>query len=111
VYQFSNGKSGPAMVCDVFVLEMYKASGIFGNLTNQIQGSEFTNWDVYSLNIFDSHYQRPPQCVTADPSLPYCQLMGDYRLTLPGYNTVKPYPHMREHCPSLPPLYKKPPGC
>jgi len=25
------------------------------------------NWDAYSLNIFDSNYVRPPQCVTADP--------------------------------------------
>ena len=26
-------------------------------------------------------------------------------MTLPGFNTVKPFPHMREHCPSKAPDY------
>jgi len=109
IYQFSNNRSGPSMVCDVFVAEMYKVAGIFGNL--DIQGSEFTNWDVYTLNIFDSS-NRPPQCVAADPDLPYCQLMGTYRLTLPDYNTRPFFAHMAEKCPrGQPPMYHKPAVC
>jgi hypothetical protein len=87
IYQNNNGVNGPAMVCDVLVLRMYKAAGIFGSITDTIQGTEFTNWDVYSLNIFDGNYKRPSQCVAADPDIPYCQLMGEIRMTLPAYNT------------------------
>jgi len=111
MYQDDNGVSGPSMVCDVLVCSMYKAAGIFGSIASEIQCTEFTNWDVYSLAIFNGNFQRPPQCVQADPTLPYCQLMGEIRMTLPGYNTVKPFPHMREHCPSLPPAYFRPPNC
>eukprot|EP01126_Amoeba_proteus_P058854 TRINITY_DN7645_c0_g1_i1.p1 TRINITY_DN7645_c0_g1~~TRINITY_DN7645_c0_g1_i1.p1 ORF type:complete len:529 (-),score=93.89 TRINITY_DN7645_c0_g1_i1:153-1739(-) len=103
--------SGPSMVCDVFVMRMWKAGGIFGNITDLIQAAEFTNWDAYSLKIFDSNYVRPAACVEADPTSQFCQLLGKYRMTLPNYNTFVPYPHMRERCPSKPPLYKKPLGC
>jgi len=111
---FENGKgfrSGPSMVCDVFVTEMWKAGGIFGSLTNQFEASEFTNWDAYSLNIFDANYVRPTQCVVADPDLPFCQILGQYRMHLPGYNTVTPFAHMREKCPSEAPDYIKPANC
>jgi hypothetical protein len=37
--------------------------------------------------------------------------MGDYELTLNGYATKTMYPHMAEHCPSLPPLYQQPSKC
>jgi len=111
VYQDDNGQQGPSMVCDVLVLEMYKAAGLFGNLTNLIQGTEFTNWDVYSLNIYDGSRFHPQACIQADPTLPYCQLMGKYRMTLPAFNTFAPFPNMREKCPSLPPYYKKPANC
>jgi len=102
---------GPSMVCDVFVMRMWKAAGIFGDIVNEIQGTEFTNWDAYSLKIFDANYVRPQQCVLADPESQFCQLLGEYRMTLPDYNSVIPYPHMRENCPSVPPKYIKPVGC
>jgi len=111
---FTNGKGfrpGPSMVCDVLVMRVWKAAGIFGKLTDSIQATEFTNWDAYTLNIFDSAYVRPQQCVEADPDSQFCQLLGQYRMSLPGYNTVTPYPHMREHCPTLPPKYIKPANC
>jgi len=111
---FQNGagfKSGPSMVCDVFVMEMWKAGGIFSHLADQIEATEFTNWDAYSLNIFNSNYQRPTQCQVADPDLPFCQLLGEYRMHLPQYNTVTPFAHMREKCPSEAPDYIKPQYC
>jgi hypothetical protein len=35
-----------SMVCDVLVCEVYKAAGVFGNLTDTFQCTEFTNWCV-----------------------------------------------------------------
>lgn len=32
-------------------------------------------------------------------------------MELPGYNTMDPYPHMNERCPSMPPKYSRPVGC
>lgn len=52
--------------------------GIFGALADQIQATEFTNWDAYSLNIFNGNYTRPQQCVNADPDSQFCQLLGKY---------------------------------
>jgi hypothetical protein len=109
IYQFSGNRSGPSMVCDVFVAQMYKVAGLFGNM--DIQATEFTNWDVYTLNIFDSS-NRPPQCIAADPDLPFCQLMGQYRVSLPYYNTRQAVPHMAEKCPrGQPPMFEKPLNC
>jgi len=113
VYENEGGVKGPSMVCDVFVTSLWKHGGLFGNISDEIQATEFTNWDAYSLAIFDSNYinSRPQQCKVADPNLPYCQLMGAYQLMLDDWNTFVPYPHMRERCPGLPPHYEKPIGC
>jgi hypothetical protein len=102
---------GKSMVCDVFVCSVWKASGIFGDMTDKFQCTELTPRDVYSLNVFDSNYTRPAQCVAADPNSPFCQLGGDYTLLLPGYNTKTPYPNMGNNCPGVPPLYKQPANC
>lgn len=110
-YDDGNGVSGPSMVCNVLIMRIYKAAGLFGELTDQIQAGEFTNWDVYSLNFFDGNYKRPAQCVEADPDSQFCQILGKYRMSLPDYNTFDPYPHMRERCPSQAPNYFKPKGC
>lgn len=102
---------GYSMVCDVFVCSVWKAAGLFGNLTDSIQCTEFTNWDAYSLNIFDHDYVRPVQCVQVDPDDEFCQLLGKYRMSLPGYNSKNPYPFMAQTCPTEPPSYIKPPNC
>eukprot|EP01127_Copromyxa_protea_P013184 TRINITY_DN3520_c0_g1_i2.p1 TRINITY_DN3520_c0_g1~~TRINITY_DN3520_c0_g1_i2.p1 ORF type:complete len:521 (-),score=82.23 TRINITY_DN3520_c0_g1_i2:47-1609(-) len=76
---FENGagfKNGPSMVCNVFVTKMWKAAGIFGSLTDSFQATEFTNWDAYTLNIFDGNYTRPKQCQEADPDSQFCQILG-----------------------------------
>jgi len=113
-WTFTNSKgvpAGPSMVCDVLVMAIWKAGGIFGSLTNSIQGTEFTNWDAYTLKIFDDNYKRPAECVAADPDSQFCQILGKYRMELPQYNTVVPFANMRETCPSLPPLYIKAANC
>ena len=63
-WKYSRGYS---MVCDVLVCETWKNGGLFGSLADQIQCTEFTNFDAYTLNIFDSEYIRPIECQIADP--------------------------------------------
>lgn len=83
-------------VCSAYVAAIYKAGGLFGDM--DINASEFATKDVYVLDFFDETSPLPEQCVAADPSIPYCQLLGDYRIYLPEYNTVTPYEHMFETC-------------
>lgn len=87
---------GKSMVCCVFVCNMWKAAGVFGELTQDINCAEQTNWDDYSLTIMDQG-QR--------------QIIGDYSLELAGYSTRAPYAHMNEKCGSLPPDYIREAGC
>ena len=89
IYEDDNGVKGPAMVCNVFAAALWKAGGLFGNISDQIQATETTNWDVYTLGFFDANYKRPQACVEADPDLPFCQIMGTRRMRLPGYNTYQ----------------------
>jgi hypothetical protein len=100
---------GRSMVCDVFVCSTWKSAGLFGEIP--IQCTELTPTDVERLNFFDATDNRPEACVEADPALPYCQLNGEYRLTLPGWNTVAPYPNYAQHCPGVPPNYNRPDNC
>lgn len=100
-----------SMVCDVFVCEMWRNAGIFGDLANEFQCTEQTPKDTYQWAIFDGEYKRPQQCIDADMDLPYCQLMGKYQLVLPGYNSISMYPNVNNKCPSLPPVYMRGANC
>jgi len=102
---------GPSMVCCVFVCNTWKASGMFGDLGDQINCGELTNWDDYSMLVFDKSYQRPQACVDADPDSNVCQLLGEYTLEINNYNSKAPFPHIAERCPSLAPNYTKPADC
>ncbi|KAL6544463.1 hypothetical protein OROMI_023325 [Orobanche minor] len=107
---YADGKSTS---CVAFVFELYKEAGLFGKLANSIQVTEFTIKDAYSLKFFENNSSRLPKwCNDADTvKLPFCQIRGKYRMELPGFNTMDPYPHMNERCPSLPPKYYRPGGC
>jgi len=101
--------SGRAMTCDTFVCEVWKASGLFGD--TDFQCTEATNWDVYTLNIFN-HSAPPSQCTSVDANMPYCQLCGDYRLELPFFNSRGLYTHSFNACPrGSPPIWAKPEPC
>lgn len=105
-------KDGVSYVCSSFVVALYKRAGLFVGLNaDTIHATEFTPRDVYTLNFFDSNYTKPAVCQEADPELPYCQIMGKHKMVLPEYNTIEPYEHMNERCESLPPDYKRTPGC
>ncbi|KAL8172445.1 hypothetical protein V2J09_024249 [Rumex salicifolius] len=107
---YTDGKS---VSCVAFVLEMYKEAGLFDPFASSIQVTEFTIKDTYILKFFEDDSSRLPSwCNDADDvKLPYCQIKGKYRMELPGYNTLEPYPHMNERCPSLPPKYKRAKEC
>ena len=102
-------KDGQAYVCSAYVAAMYKAGGLFGE--NEVNATEFVPRDIYNLNFFDENFTRPDECVSADPDLPYCQLIGKYRMELPGYNLVEPYSHMNESCTINWPSYSRDEGC
>lgn len=101
---------GPSMVCCVFVCHTWKAAGVFGDLADEINCVEQTNYDDYVRNFLDAP-TRPAQCKAADPDNQLCQLLGDYTLELNDYATLAPYAHMDEKCPSEAPTYKRPSGC
>lgn len=107
-WEYSDGLN---YVCSCFVVAFYKHGEMFGDL--EIEPNEFTPKDVYQMEIFDKEYKdkRPQICKEADPELDYCQVIGKYQLTTPGYSTIKLYPHMNENCPSQAPEYIRPEGC
>ncbi|TYJ37113.1 hypothetical protein E1A91_A05G353800v1 [Gossypium mustelinum] len=106
---YSDGKS---TTCVAFILEMYKEAGVFGPLSNSIQVTEFTIRDAYMLKIFENNQTNLPSwCNNGDGRLPFCQILGEYWMELPFYNSLEPYANMNENCPSLPPIYDRPTRC
>jgi hypothetical protein len=102
---------GLSMVCDVYYCSIAKHGGALGAVGQQVQCTEFQNFDAYSLAIFDTTRTLPAACQAADPTLPYCMLLGNWTLNLVGANTITPYPNMRQTCDSLPTAYTWAPGC
>jgi len=100
---------GVSLVCSSFVIALYRAGGLFGNLT--IQATEFTPRDLYQTILINPTPTIPADCQAMDPANPYCQLMGKYRMEFPGISTVPLYQHMNEQCPSFPPMYERTEGC
>jgi hypothetical protein len=105
-WEYSDGLS---YVCSCFVIGVYKAAGVFGDM--ELNAVEFTPKDIYQLNIFNDTAVLPEKCMKADPGLPYCQILGKYRMELNNYSTIEPYSHMNEHCASIGPDYIRPEGC
>lgn len=101
---------GESMVCSSFVTAMWKAGGLFDVPVNAV---EWGPKDVYQVDIFNKNYtdERPQQCKDADPDVHFCQLLGKYRFTFPGFSSIKPYAHMNEKCPSVAPDFVRPDGC
>lgn len=100
---------GESYVCSSYVTALWKAAGIFGD--NYVNAVEWGPKDVYQVDIFDKNFKRPQACVDADPDSQFCQLLGKYRMTFPGFSTLKPYPHMNDKCPSIAPDFIRPDGC
>lgn len=110
VYSGIEPRDGLSYVCSAYVAALYKAGGMFGDL--EINATEWVPRDIYELNIFDKEFKRPQACIDADPTLPYCQLIGKYRFDYTfDYSWVEMYDHMDEHCSSINPTYFRPEGC
>jgi len=109
--RYGKPAKGPSMVCCVFVCQMWKNGGLYESIGNDLNCGETTNWDDYAQHIFVDNYQRPPQCVSADPNNPNCQLEGAYTLVFDSYDTKQPFEHMAEKCPSQNPYYTRPQNC
>ncbi|CAL0330953.1 unnamed protein product [Lupinus luteus] len=109
-WEYSDGKS---TTCVAFILSMYKEAGVFDPVaSSSIQVTEFTIRDAYMLRVFEDNQTRlPGWCNNENDRLPFCQILGEYRMELPGYNTLEPYANMNEYCPSLPPTYERPSRC
>ncbi|KAK3123445.1 hypothetical protein QOZ80_8AG0631050 [Eleusine coracana subsp. coracana] len=108
-WEYSDGKS---TTCVAFILSMYKAAGVFAPFTESIQVTEFTIRDAYMLKIFEDNQTRLPSwCNAAADGLPFCQILGEYKMALPEYNTIELYANMNENCPSSPPTYTRPSRC
>jgi hypothetical protein len=90
IYEGIEPRDGWSYVCSAYVAAFYKAAGMFDNL--DIQGTEFTPKDVYSLNFFDKNYKKSDACEKANPGNNLgCQFLGKYKQTFPSYSTVDPY--------------------
>lgn len=101
---------GMAFVCSAYSASVYKAAGMFDDY--DVNATEFTPRDVYNLNFFNTTKLRPQACIDADPNLPYCQIIGKYRIDVSqDWSLIEPYPHMNEKCPSINPEYIRPEGC
>ncbi|KAH9801417.1 hypothetical protein KPL71_001021 [Citrus sinensis] len=101
------------MYCVPFVLEMYKEAGLFDPIASSIRATEFTVKDAYLVRFFENNSSRLPKwCNDADTvKLPNCQIRGKYRLELPVYNVLDPYPNMNERYPSMPSRYSRIANC
>lgn len=80
-----------SMVCDVFVFQMLKHGGV---IDKNIQATEQTPKDVYQMHLWEVPSSLPEVCTAADPSLPFCQIMGTYILPLFGWNQREIYDTM-----------------
>jgi len=101
---------GPSMVCSSFVVALWKAAGLFDPYT--VQATEFTPRDLYQTDFIDPAPIVPTNCLVVDPTNPYCQIMGKYRMTFPGISSVAPYSGMNQECQTEAPSFSRlPQGC
>eukprot|EP00117_Sycon_ciliatum_P040826 scpid63096/ scgid29942/ len=99
-YRYEGQRS---MVCDVFIFSMLKSAGV---ILDSIQATEQTPKDLYQVDIYNKTTAWfPARCKSSplyDPAVPYCQVLGDYTLTLQNYSSIPQYAKMNERCYSNP---------
>lgn len=102
---------GESYVCSSWVASVWKAAGLFGDL--ELNAAEWGPKDIYQVDFFNKTYgeTKPQQCKDADPNVPWCQILGKFTLTFPGFSSIQPYAHMNDHCPSIAPEFIRPDGC
>ena len=107
----------PVMICNVFVCNVWKSAGLFGDIDDQIECGETSVNDNYRLKMYSTD-PPPAFCSNVDPENPLCQLLGHYQLrldsqpgVLPRFNYIEAKPHILENCPSKAPDYLAPTDC
>eukprot|EP00668_Euglena_longa_P046329 GGOE01062014.1.p1 GENE.GGOE01062014.1~~GGOE01062014.1.p1 ORF type:complete len:545 (+),score=114.45 GGOE01062014.1:132-1637(+) len=93
-WRYSDGYS---RMCDAWVCTLWKASGMFGVLTDRFQCTESTNWDIVALPVFGQ-----PR-----------QITGQYEMSIAGLGTKPwaPYPGYAENCGGHAPSYIRTRNC
>lgn len=103
-------KNGQNYVCSALAIKMLQEGGLLAGF--KINSHEFTPRDVFMLKIYETDSSKmPPLCQQNDPSLPFCQMKGKFKIDPTLYNTIAPYNHMNDNCPSQPPTWFRPPTC
>jgi hypothetical protein len=103
-----------SLFCNLLFWELYSIENLFSSWSLHMTWAHHLLQirDAYMLKIFDDNQTRLPSwCNNVDGRLPFCQILGEYWMELPQYNTVEPYANMNENCPSLPPNYDRPVQC
>ena len=97
-------------VCSALAIEMLQRGGLLQGL--DINSHEFTPRDVYMIQLYNSDPKSLPDlCQKNDPGQGFCQLKGNFKIDTALYNSVKPYSHMNDRCPSLAPQFLRPSNC
>jgi hypothetical protein len=97
-----------------FCFQLLRIAGTFEGTEFDVpfESAEQTPGDLVEMKLWDISSPLPPKCVTQDPSLPYCQIWGHYRIDLSdSINTKTPHERMNEKCPTKAPLFEKPSVC
>jgi hypothetical protein len=59
-------RDGEAYVCSSYIVAVFKAAGLFGDL--EVHATEFTPRDLYELEFFDKDFRsNHHDCQKADP--------------------------------------------
>lgn len=100
-----------SMVCSEFAAHVWK-TGV-GSFWPHLQAGEQTPKDNYQMGIYDPSFFTATNCpggLQTTPQGTYCQLMGEYTLTLPGYNSIAVYEDINNHCSAQWPGYTRGPA-
>lgn len=100
---------GPSYVCSSFLVAVYRAAGLFGDL--EINATEFTPKDLIDLEFWDVSGQKVPAGCEGKAPHGYCQLFGVMDMDMGKISFVEPYAHMNERCPSMAPFYNRISNC
>eukprot|EP01106_Pelomyxa_sp_JSP_P014633 TRINITY_DN4729_c0_g1_i1.p1 TRINITY_DN4729_c0_g1~~TRINITY_DN4729_c0_g1_i1.p1 ORF type:complete len:178 (+),score=24.37 TRINITY_DN4729_c0_g1_i1:451-984(+) len=82
-------------VCSSYVFEVLRHGGLFPGVT--FNAAEQAPGDLIRVRIYDSDPSHlPEKCRLTDPGLPFGQVLGKYRLTIPDFNSTPARDHMNE---------------
>ncbi|KAH3744327.1 zinc finger protein, MYND-type [Pelomyxa schiedti] len=102
----SDGVCATARTCSALATDVLKHSGVFDGYA--ITASEFVPRDLYQVKLYNTTKQAG--CEYLDPELSHCQVNGELKLNLPGWNTIEPYDNMNHKCGCMPYDYIRQPS-